>query len=168
MATATPIVSKALETVMTHVQANESITDLEALAEAHPDGLPGIMLDAFWAKVRGDSNAMNRAIRDAQMEIATGDQLELPGIEDGCFPKLVRVKDEDGQIRNIPSDSATFPQIKQEVSEMRRILNRREKVVIRYEQTVQAAEDHLPIDDAMTGADIKALSRALGPGASDE
>jgi hypothetical protein len=162
------IVNKAMQNIIIEVQNDGQIKDLEALAQAHPDGLEGYILDAFHAKLRGDSKAMNRALRDAQMEVALSAQMSLPGVDDVCLPRLVRVRDEDGQMRNIPADRAKWPEIKQEVTEMRRHLNAREKVVGGYEFSIAKIEQHLPVDDEMTGADIRILSRALMPGASDE
>jgi hypothetical protein len=158
------IIKNAIAVVAEHVRSGEIIEDWQAFAQAHPDGLEGYMMDAINAQMRGDSRAVNRAIRDAQMEQPVPAQMVLPGITDPAWPLAIRVKGDDGEMRTVPADVAKKTDIWGEVAAMRRQINTREKTVSQYEATLRAIEEHLPVDDDMTGADIRAMARALSAG----
>lgn len=158
------IIKNAIAVVAEHVRSGEIIDDWQAFAQAHPDGLEGYMMDAINAQMRGDSRAVNRAIRDAQMEQPTSAQMTLPGVGDAMLPRAIRVQSDDGEMRTVPSDVAKLPDIEEEIAAMRRQITVRDKTVTQYEKTLTAIKQHLPVDDDMTGADIRSMARALSAG----
>ena len=162
--TSSAIIKQAVAEVAIRVKQGESISHLEALASMYPDGVEGYVYAVFEASIRKDAAAMNRNIRDAQMNQAQHVQLSLPGIPDPALPALIRIKDDEGQWRTVPFDRAQGHEIEQEIMAMERKAANISANIEAYRQTWDAVKSTIPYSDDMTGGDCRAMLKALMPG----
>lgn len=162
--TSSAIIKQAVTEIAIRVQQGESVSDLEALAAIHPDGFEGYCLAIIEAQLRKDAAAVNRNIRDAQMNQAQHVQLALPGIPDAALPALIRVKDDEGKWVNMPFKLAPRGAIEQEILAMERKSAVIAENIAAYRQSWDALCSGIPVSDDMTGGDIIAMRKALMSG----
>lgn len=153
MSSARSNIRAAAVVVATKIKAGQQAELAEELSKGD---LTGYVELAAMARLRKDTTALRRTIRDAVIDLAgEGHQVQLviPGLGHAGLPFIVF----DGS-RAIPASHATLDQIDAEIAAHERRCATRGRIIGGWRATVDALRDQ-GVDGAETGAAISAKFR---------
>jgi hypothetical protein len=144
---------------------NGDYGDLDTtVAKSHEHGVEGYVTDAAIAKLKKDSSALKRHIRDANIA-GNEDQIELPGFERGALPFGVLVT-RDGEDMALPPRVCSKEEVEAEIAKCRQKVNADNGRVSHWEETMRRINQEPESEqEAPLGEIIAAIQmRELGAG----